>query len=223
MVINVMPRNSLDYEEAVKKFWKAECAVNRDDSPAFFNSGGPKETKDEGFNKDNDYFYLSWSVLPKCHIDGAPILRECDVPSGKGLLIPIVSVIVSDKERPGASNSKLNELVVIDQEYVQKGPGPFVELDGDPHDLTGFEVTTGVFPVTYPDNGPPIWNSPNNPNAPISNGESNAIAGGHYLITSPPSAGSHTVHFGGAVLIPGNVDCIENHYEENVEYTLNVH
>jgi hypothetical protein len=213
----------VDYPTRIIEFWQAECGVSRNDSPAYFNSGGPDETKDAKFNADHakaNFFYLSWSEIPKCHIDGPPIYRACNVPNGNRLLIPIVSVLVSDKERPGASDTELNQLVVRDQEYVQKGPGPFVELDGEPFDMTGYEVITEAFDVDYPSDA--IWNNPHNPNATISDGTSRAVAGGHYLITTPLSPGVYTVHFGGAVLVPGNQDCIENHYEENVKYVLYV-
>jgi hypothetical protein len=208
MAINVIPRNQELYLEIVKDFWRKECEVNRNESPAYNNSGN----KDRNINSaGQQFFYLSWS-------ERGPRNRVCDVPHGKGLLIPIVSVIVSDKERPGASDRDLHQLVDQDQKYTDD---PFVELDDIRFDLTGFDpVHTDVFEVNYPNNA--IWDDHTHPPYPISPGRSKAVAGGHYLLTAPLTPGRHTVRFGGKVEVPDKEDCIERFYDENVEYTLNV-
>jgi hypothetical protein len=208
MVINVIPRNQGRYSEIVKDFWRKQCKLNRNDSPAYNNSGD----KDANVNgAGQHFFYLSWS-------ERGPRERECMVPRGKGLLVPIVSVIVSDKERPGASDRDLHRLVDQDQKHTHDA---FVKLDGNPFNLTRFgHVHTDLFRVNYPDNA--IWDDPNNAPNPISKGRSKAVAGGYYLLTAPLTPGRYTVHFGGRVEVPDNEDAIERFYEENMEYTLNV-
>jgi hypothetical protein len=205
MPINVIPKNQGNYDLAVKNFWRKQCSMNKSDSPAWHNHG----QKDSVFNAGSQFFNLSFDIQ-------GPSNRETSVPQGKGLLIPIVSVEASDAEWPGASDQFLLQLVTTDESHTVD---LFVELDGTPFDLTGFEVNTDVFDVNFPNDAifPRV-----NPPGEIAAGPSRAAAGGHYLLTEPLSPGPHTVRFGGKVRAMPPPPCIQENYTEDVRYTLSV-
>lgn len=114
-------------------------------------------------------------------------------------------------ERPDASEEKLHGLAAVD---LNNTNDVFVELDGqqmNQTELDEFKVLTDVFEVEYPNNS--IWGS-------ISAGPSMAVASGRYLLTTPLEPGEHTVRFGGIVDVQPEEDRLEDHYEENMQYTL---
>lgn len=201
MAIQVIPNNP-QYVSAVKNFWRKMCGMGRSINPALNNNG----QKDMAAHDPSDeFFYLCFDK------DEQPQVRVCNVPQGKGLFIPIVAVLVSDKEKQNASEKVLDTLTTTDE---GNSHDLFVELDGIPQNPPGFKVHTDAFDVNYPND--PIWDG-------ISQGRSMAVAGGHYLLTTPLTPGDHAVHFGGRVgPIPNGVDCIQRNYVEDITYRLKV-
>ena len=62
-------------------------------------------------NSNSSIFYLSVNA-------GGRSDKVCEVPAGKGLLIPVMVVEVSDKEAPGASEEDLSNAAMKDQDSV---------------------------------------------------------------------------------------------------------
>jgi hypothetical protein len=201
MVIDVIPREQIGYEDNVINFWKKICALPRNQNPAVDNSGD----KDEKANNARDpYFYLCFQR------EGASN-RSCNVPPGKGLFIPPLSVIATEFERPNSSVKDLVDLTTRDQESVEELS---VELDGIPvQNLDSFITTTPDFRVEFPED--PIFEGKGPRN-------SVAVAGGRYLITKPLSKGKHTVHIKGKIRVPPGVDALDPAFDEDLMYTLTV-
>jgi hypothetical protein len=62
-------------------------------------------------NSNSSVFYLS-------HNSGGRSERVCEVPAGKGLLIPVMEVEISEKEVPGSTEEDLHSAATKDQDSV---------------------------------------------------------------------------------------------------------
>ena len=97
MVIDVIGKdetvNGKKLKDFIKEFWQDLCPLPKATSPAWQNNG----SRDASFNSGKDLFRLCFSRNPQ-----ETLTRNINVPSGKGLFIPIMSVVVSHCEKPNA-------------------------------------------------------------------------------------------------------------------------
>jgi hypothetical protein len=201
MAIKVIPRDQISYGDNVINYWKTTCALPKSKHPAVNNNG----SKDEMVNSPTDpFFYLSSCI-------GGPNNRSCNVPSGKGLFIPALAVVVTEYESPGSSVEALRDLAKTDQKYVNDLS---VELDGVPVlNIDNFMTSTRDFRVDFPDD--PIFKGTGPRN-------SVAVADGRYIVTEPLSEGKHTVRINGNVRVPAGVKAIESSFDLDLTYNLTV-
>jgi hypothetical protein len=211
MVINVIQPgdrvNNKDRNHFIKKYWQALCPLPRSSNPAWENTGG----KDGPFNANvgEDLYMLSFSRKPQ-----APVTRTIQVPRNKGLFIPIMSVVVSECEKP----SRLIEIANKDQSSVDVN-SLRLELDGTPLNSLPSYVSNpaaiGSFNVTFPpQSADAIFNI-------TGSGPCNAVVGGRYVWTKPLDPGDHTVRFKGN-LHCNPPDCIDTDYTEDITYKITV-
>src|SRR5918994_1045472 len=99
----------LSYEEHAKNYWKWLLSLPINEGP-FQDRTGEKCANGQQ-NSNSSVFYLSGG-------GGGKHERECKVPAGKGVLIPVLHVELSDKEVPNASSEELSRLAKIDQDHV---------------------------------------------------------------------------------------------------------
>ena len=154
-------------------------------------------------NSNSSVFYLS-------HNSGGRSERVCDVPAGKGLLIPVMEVEVSEKEVPGSTEEDLHSAATKDQDSVNS---LYLKVDDKEYsyeDLLKYRTHTNVFDVVFPDNG--IYGV-------MEGGPSKAVADGFYILTEPLPAGNHTVHFKSS-LICADPDCADPNYVQDVQYKI---
>ncbi|MGC2307039.1 MAG: SDR family NAD(P)-dependent oxidoreductase [Nitrososphaeraceae archaeon] len=154
-------------------------------------------------NSNSSVFYLS-------HNSGGRSERVCDVPAGKGLLIPVMEVEVSEKEVPGSTEEDLHSAATKDQDSVNS---LYLKVDDKEYsyeDLLKYRTHTNVFDVVFPDNG--IYGV-------MEGGPSKAVADGFYILTEPFPAGNHTVHFKSS-LICADPDCADPNYVQDVQYKI---
>ena len=154
-------------------------------------------------NSNSSVFYLS-------HNSGGRSERVCDVPAGKGLLIPVMEVEVSEKEVPGSTEEDLHSAETKDQDSVNS---LYLKVDDKEYsyeDLLKYRTHTNVFDVVFPDNG--IYGV-------MEGGPSKAVADGFYILTEPLPAGNHTVHFKSS-LICADPDCADPNYVQDVQYKI---
>jgi hypothetical protein len=209
MVINVIPRservNNKKLEEFIKIFWQALCPIPKEDNPAWKNNG----TKDKSFNDSvqADLYMLSFSRDPQ-----TALTRNIEVPSSKGLFIPVMSVVVSACETPLPLVATANkDQASIDRQTVN------LELDGSSIDLAPYIFKTndiGEFGVNFP-----AQDTIFDINQP---GNCNAVAAGRYVWTKPLSSGSHTVKFKGELHCAPAQECIDTVYKEDITYNITV-
>jgi hypothetical protein len=110
--------------------------------------------------------------------------------SEKSVLIPVMTVVATEKEYPGSSLAELANIVKEDQDSVR---ALSLEIEGQTYtfdDLRKYRKATGEFEVTFPENG--IFGV-------TEEGPSNAVANGYYLVTEPLSQGNYTIQYKGAL------------------------
>ena len=143
------------------------------------------------------------------------IIRNIEVPSGKGLFIPVMSIVVSESQ----TSSNLIEIANKHQSSLLIWPSSAqVRLILDGNHTTLYYLTAasiGFFPVMFPSPEDAIFNISNS-------GQCNAVATGRYVWTHPLSSGNHTVHFRGRLLCTTPPDCIDVQYMEAVTYNITV-
>jgi hypothetical protein len=210
MTINVIPKaetlSKKTLEEYIKIYWQALCPLPKKDNPAWENDG----SKDGPFNNNvnTDLYMLSPSTYPQ-----TAVTRNIEVPSGKGLFIPVVSVVVSECETSLPLVATANK----DQSSIDL---PTLNLELDNSSLTDLDLYNfapediGEFNVTFPAQDA-IWKINHA-------GTCNAVAAGRYIWTEPLSSGHHTVHFGGVLHCAPPEQCIETKYSENITYNITV-
>jgi hypothetical protein len=203
--VNIYPPESkpygLTYAEHAENFWKWLLPIPADKSP-MEDPTGEKCTNGQA-NSNSSVFYLS-------HNSGGRSERICEVPAGKGLLIPVMEVEWNDKETPGASIDELHLAAKRDQDSVNS---LYLKIDDREYkyvDLLKYRTHTDDFQVAFPDNG--IYGV-------IEGGPTTAVADGFYILTEPLTKGNHTVHFKSS-LICLDPDCVEPNFVQDVKYTI---
>ena len=191
----------LAYEEHAKRFWKHFLSIPSDQSPMQDKTG---EKCAVGQENSSPVFYLFGS-------GGSKVERTCTIPHGKGVLIPVMVVEVSDKERPNATVEELHKIATKDQDSVTS---MYLRVDDKEYDmnyLSKYRIHTDPFDVVFPDNA--LYNA-----AP---GKSKAVADGHYIMTDVLPKGKHEIHYKSSLTCEGE-DCLEPNHEADIKYTLTV-
>jgi hypothetical protein len=211
MTINVIPRdgtvNGKTLKEYIIEFWQAICSIPKEDNPAWQNDG----SKDESFNNNvkADLYMLSFSRDPQ-----TAQTRNIEVPNGKGLFIPVMSVEVSECE----TSLPLVETAKKDQESIDPSTLS-LKLDDSSIDLSAYEFDPkeiDQFHVNFPSSKDAIFKVNNSLDT------CNAVAAGRYIWTEALSPGEYTVYYSGALQCGSAKECIETNYSENITYKIRV-
>jgi hypothetical protein len=202
--LNIFPPESkpygLTYAEHAQNFWKWLLSTKPDNSP--MNDPTGEKCAVGQINANSSVFYLSPTE--------GKSERSCAVPAGKGLLIPVMQVEISDKESPGATVEDLHNAAKKDQDSVNSMYLRINDKEYNSDDLNKYRVHTDVFEVVWPDNG--LFGV-------VEGGPSKAVADGRYILTEPLTPGNYTVHFKSSLscLEPG---CAEPTFAQDVKYNI---
>jgi hypothetical protein len=192
--------------EIVQEYFRWFCSFPKSTSPGLHNDGDRSIAANKSDLKSDEYLFLS-PVLSGTSRRNLGIVQK-----GKKILIPSLSFIGSESERPGSQVPQLYKFADIDHDNIVYRR---VEIDGKPlvGDLESrFRVRTEPFEVEYPVNA--IFG--------VSKGLSKAVADGVYIVWEPPM-GEHVIHFEGKIDLPEEEDSLESSdYVENVTYALRV-
>ena len=203
--LSIFPPDSepygLSYDEHAQNFWKWLLSIPASESP-MDDTKGDKCTVGQT-NTNSSVFYLGPGE--------GKIERTCTVPTGKGLLIPVMEVEQSDKEIPGASIEDLTNAAKKDQDGVNS---LYLKIDNEEYtynDLLKYRTQpTEPFQVIFPDNG--IFGV-------VDGGPSQVVADGWYIISEPLTPGNHTVHSRSSLSCP-DVGCVEPAFAMDVKYNI---
>jgi len=161
----------LSYEEHAENFWKWLVSNPVEENPEL-DLTGEKCTRGQQ-NSTSPIFYLSGSGVEDADVTE----RTCEVPSGKGILIPLMVVEYSDKEIPNATIEDLSRIAKNDQDGVTS---MYLRLDDKEYqmeELSKYRIHTNAFELNFPKNA--MYN--------VTEGPSIAVADGHYMISKPLS------------------------------------
>jgi hypothetical protein len=192
--------------EIVQEYFRWFCSFPKSTSPGLHNDGDRSIAANKSSLKSEEYIFLS-PVLSGTFRRNLGVIQR-----GKKILIPSLSCIASEFERPGSQVPQLYKFADIDHDNIEYRR---IEVDGQPlvGDLEGrFRVRTEAFEVEYPENA--IFG--------VRKGLSKAVADGVYIVWEPP-IGEHEIHFEGKIDLPEEEDGLESSdYVENVTYTFRV-
>lgn len=203
--LNIFPPSAKPYGQTyndhIKNFWKWSLALPAKDNP-INDSTGDKCAAGQS-NSNSSVFYLAFN-------NGGKSERTCEVPIGKGLLIPVMQVEWSDKEFPKASLQELDASAKKDQDSVNSLYLKIGDKEYDYQSLLKYRSHTDPFNVTFPDNG--IFGV-------IQGGNSQVVADGFYIITEPIANGTYPVHFKSSLLCT-DLGCSEPNFAQDIKYTI---
>jgi hypothetical protein len=203
--LNIFPPGSkpygLPYDKHIENFWKWSLAIPAKENPVDDPTGEKCATGQS--NTNSSLFYLAFN-------NGGISERTCKVLAGKGLIITIMQVEISDKEIPGATPEELKLAAKTDQDSVNS---LYLKIDDKEYnfeDLRKYRMNTDIFEVDYADNG--IFGV-------IEGGPSKVAADGYYIITEPLPKGNHKVHYKSSLscLDPG---CAEPNFAQDIKYNI---
>lgn len=203
--VNILPPGGnpygLSYAKQIENFWKWALAIPAKDSPA--NDPTGVKCANGQSNTNSSLFYLASN-------NGGKSERTCIVSAGKGLLIPVSQMELSDKESPNATPEDLKLAAKTDQDSVNS---LYLKIDDKEYnfdDLRKYRTNTDIFEVNYADNG--LFGI-------TEGGLSKVAADGYYIMTDPLPKGNHTIHYISSLscLDPG---CAEPSFAQDIKYNL---
>jgi hypothetical protein len=190
----------LDYSEHAKKFWQYILAIPAKDNP--FNDASGEKCSTNQTSTNSSVFYLATTE--------GKSERTCKVPVGKGLVIPVLIVEISDKEMPGAPMEDLCKSAKEDQDKVNS---LYLSIDNKVYtfdNLTKYRIHPPVpFEAIFPNDG--LFGV-------TQGGKSKVCADGHWIITDPLTKGNHTIHFRSGLNSDPNTE--EPPYAQDVTYHI---
>ena len=171
---------NVSYVDYAKQFWEWQFSMPGNDEHPIRDDTGVNCANGQK-NSSSPVFYLSGG-------GGGTFDRTCEVPKGKGLLIPVMTVVASPNEYEGSTFDQIQSIVRADQDSVQYLNLRIDNQTFDTEDLLPYRTTpTDAFTVNYLC-CPTLFGGVEGPT-------SLASADGYYIITKPLSPGKHLVHF----------------------------
>jgi hypothetical protein len=187
---------NMTYEDWIIKFWQHISSLPAERNPVTDKTG-------EYCGEDQsslDIFFLAFSP------DGGAA-RTCDIPAGKGILVPVNVVACTLVELgPGSTEEDLHTCAREDE---SSNPGLFLSVDGrEIRDLEKYRVHSRAFDINLPDN--PWFGVP---------GPTRAVADGYWIILEPLPPGEHNIHFKASLSNPKTGMSM---YSDDQNYTVNI-
>lgn len=171
------------YQDHVKKFWTTFLEIPRADHP--FND----PSKCEGYQDESDpIFYVPPNL-------GEDTTRSCKTSQGKGILIPVIGVVVLPNEvstgqtQPDVARGD-QDSVLAAQLKIRMGSDQIVL---NKPQLDAFRIPSGTFDANLPSDA--LFDAPP--------GLTPCEADGFYVIAGPISAGTYEINFSGNLNCPG--------------------
>jgi hypothetical protein len=192
-------------EQIVIDFWQSLCNLSKNENPTLNNGGDKDRDANNKRPANKDFFYLSVN-------HEGPNIRECTVNSNQSVVVPSLSFLASEAERPDSTIPELNAFADVDHQNIDPNSRS-VTIDGKPvANLNNFRVRTRPFRVEYPRLN--LFSA--------CSGESDAVADGAYLVFQGFKTGQTVeIHFKGTVHVPEDQDSLEYRtYNEDLTYNL---
>jgi hypothetical protein len=193
------------YEEHVKKFWQTFLPI-----PLRTNPMNVPQLCNGHISPSDPVFYLPSNL-------GGTTEKDCSTSEGKGILIPVICVVVLPHEVTPSNITRQRTVAIQDQTSVTdmrlevRTNSSQIVLNTP--ELRRFRIRTGPFSAEMPPSdamfGAPVGNTP-------------CIADGYYLITRPIAAGDYIFKFSGSLRCTGP-DCLPKEPVFDTDNTINLH
>ena len=203
--VNVFPPGGepygLSYTKHIENYWNWTLGIPAKDNPVNDQTG--EKCAIGQSNTNSSVFYLTFN-------NGGVSERTCEVPAGKALLIPVMEVEFSQKDRPDATIEDLKLAAKTDQDSVNSMYLKIGDREYNLEDLRKYRTATDGFDVNYADNG--IFGI-------REGGPTKAVADGYYIMTDPLPKGNYTVNWKSSLscLDPG---CAEPNFAMDIKYNI---
>ena len=192
------------YGEWSASWWQWAFSLPVDHHPLF-------DTADCSAGQSGKVWFLGASFAPSVTSGGDVIAfadRQCSVPAGEALFFPVANAEASTVEGNGTTDAELRAAA---QSFQDLTTNMSAEVDGRSiANLGQYRVQSPLFTFTLPDNNVLESfgvNAPGGTSSP-------SVSDGVYLMTTPFSAGQHTIHF--------HAETPAFHFFLDITYHLNV-
>jgi hypothetical protein len=178
--LGVFPPDSkpygLTYGEWTAKWWQWAYLMAEADNPMVDDTG-----KNCANNQTGPVWFLAGT-------GGGAVTRECAIPSGKAILIPIINVECDSALDPSLdTEAELRACAKADQDTVI---GKEITVDGvNIGSLDSYRLQSPLFNLTFPENNI----------AGVGPQTAKAVSDGFWILLKPLSPGSHEIHFKGVL------------------------
>jgi hypothetical protein len=176
--VNIFPIDSkpynLTYGEWTAKWWQWALSTPQDNNPINDKTG-----KSCALNQKGPVWFLTGTT-------GGSVVRECNIPAGRAILLTPLNIECSYAEFPALKTEK-------ELRDCAKWPGASVEVTIDGlkiQNLDKYETQSPIFNVVLPQNN--LFGAPAGP--------TQAVSGGWWILLKPLSPGKHTIHASGNVI-----------------------
>jgi hypothetical protein len=187
----------LSYGEWSAKWWQWVLSIPKETNPATDTTG-----KDCAQNQEGPVWFLAGTVdsLPSAE-------RECAVPAGRAILVPIITSEKSYAEFPDLKSE--SDLRTRAREAIDRVKNVEVAIDGIPvENIEEYRVQSPVFNLAYVENNA----------LGVEPSTSQAVSDGYFIILEPLQPGLYNIRFAGAAF------CLKDQLEfsTRVKYHLDV-
>lgn len=200
------------YEEHVVDFTKKFVAIPMGENPIDNTATKCKYTN--SMSNSSEILY----VMP--HKDGAAFVN-CDIPSGKSLLIPVLVSIFAQGEGKGSPEEFLTPESILDNaradsdnvlinDPIREKLNANVKINDVEYNVANFRINTTLFTADYPPKA--IFNT--------YPGVQQVAVDGYYVITKPLEPGNYKIHFQGA--LDDNSNDMKTDFVTESTYNFNV-
>jgi hypothetical protein len=198
-------------EEWAGEWWRWLAAIPSDSSPLYDQDGAHCQVGQSG-----PVFFLAGTVPTTSSgtVSVGQVQRECEVPFGRPVLIPLINQLtVADEIGVAAVDDALREAA---QQRGEPVSGLWLEVDGVVQDVLFVPTTAGPLLLEFPDDS--IFEA----NGALPAGTLRAADHGYYVMLEPLPPGTHEVHFGGQLDQQAAVHGQDATFIQTVEYQLKV-
>jgi hypothetical protein len=171
--IDSKPYN-LTYGEWSAKWWQWVVAIPKESNPLTDNTG-----KNCAINQNGPVWFLAGTT-------GGSVTRQCTVPAGKAILVPIINFECSFVEYPNLKSE--SELRTCAKSQTDQVTSLQASIDGiNLQNPSNYRVQSPIF----------IWNIPKDNVYEAPSGATKSVADGYWIFLQPLKSGKHDIHVSG--------------------------
>jgi len=192
----------VSYPLWIAKWWQWIMPIPKVDSPALDTTG---EKCAVNQNEQNVWFLATTF--------GGNIQRACDIPMGKGILVPVLIGMCDSLSEPAKKTE--SELRECAWSGIQNAEFRLSVDNIDFRNITDYRVESPLFDLIIPSDN--AWG---NPTGGKQVAKAKAVAGGVYVLLKPLPIGPHEIHFSSSII--DNPTLGTYLYAEDIKYNVNV-